>query len=105
MNVTINARLCQICFVFLEMEEASAAFVDIDNGIDKDNDVEEGGDGGANGEAEHVEGLDPADKDFYYCGSGRVGEEAWDPGEEGDVDDHKGAEVEIGQDVGGLYVI
>jgi hypothetical protein len=95
-----------------ELEEASAAFVDIDEGIDEDNGVEKGGDGGAEGEPEHVEGLDPAGKDFHFCGRrggvrvgggrGRArGEETRDPGEEGDVDDHKGAEVEVGQDVGG----
>lgn len=89
-----------------------AAFVDIDKGVDEDNDVEEGGDGGAKGKPDHVEGSDPAGKDFHFCGrSGSIGvggsrgwtrgEETWDPGEEGDVDDHKGAEVEVGQNVGG----
>ena len=74
-------------------------------------DVEEGGDGGAEREPEHIEGLNPAGKDFHLCGlSWGVGvgrstfrggrEEAGDPGEERDVDYHEGADIEVGEDVG-----
>lgn len=104
-----HTALPDLLRVLGELEEAGAAFVDIDKGVDEEQDVGGGGHGGANGEPDHVEGLDPAGKDFRFCGrSGSVrvgrgwarGEETWDPGEEGDVDDHKGAEVDVGQDVG-----
>jgi hypothetical protein len=34
------------------------------------------------------------------CGFGAGGQQAWDPGEEGDVNDHEGADINVGQNIG-----
>ena len=94
------------------MEESGAALVDVDEGLKEDDDIEETRDRSAEREPEHIEGLDPAGERLHLSGwrgcarvgrgrFGARGKEARDPREEGNVDYHEGADVEVGENVSG----
>jgi len=93
------------------LEETGGALIDIDEGVEKDDEVEKAGDGSAEGEPDHIESLDAAGEHLQLgwwgglvridgCGFGTGGQQTRDPREEGDVNDHEGADINVGQDIG-----